>query len=87
MSRSHQARSGRALRPVVTGDGDASSEADMPPSGPMRLIRPHSYRETRFDRGVYHWAAGEIITNPDEIAHLIQRGAHLEPCPCPDQQD
>ncbi|BCZ76052.1 hypothetical protein [Komagataeibacter phage phiKX1] len=49
---------------------------------PVRLMRDHGYIETRFNRGRYHWAAGEVITNPDEIAHLRERGAELEPVEC-----
>lgn len=54
-------------------------------AAPVRLVRDHGYIETRFNRGCYHWSAGEIITNPDEIAHLRERGAELEPVECPEQ--
>lgn len=65
--------------------GEAPEDTCEPrQSGPVRLVQAHGYREARFNRGVFHWAAGEIITNPDEIAHLIERGAKLEPVACPE---
>jgi len=63
----------------VQGEG-AGEIAD-----PVRLARDHGYIETRFNRGRYHWAAGEIITNPAEIAHLRERGAEMEPVECLEQ--
>ena len=44
-----------------------------------RLTAPHGYVETRFNRGVFSWRAGEVITDPEEIAHLQKRGAAMEP--------
>lgn len=54
-------------------------------AAPVRLVRDHGYIETRFNRGRYHWSAGEVVTNPDEIAHLRERGAELEPVECQEQ--
>lgn len=54
-------------------------------AAPVRLMRDHGYIEARFNRGRYHWPAGEIITNPDEIAHLRERGAEMEPVECQEQ--
>lgn len=54
-------------------------------AAPVRLVRDHGYIETRFNRGRYHWSAGEVITNPDEIAHLRERGAEMEPVECQEQ--
>lgn len=56
----------------------APEEAASPQPLAVRLVRDHGYREERFNRGVFHWSAGEVITNPDEIAHLMERGADLE---------
>lgn len=53
-------------------------------TAPVRLLSDHGYIEGRFNRGRYHWSSGEIITNPDEIAHLRERGAKLEPVACPE---
>lgn len=54
-------------------------------AAPVRLLNDHGYIEGRFNRGRYHWSAGEVITNPDEIAHLRERGAKLEPVACPER--
>ncbi|XQZ98831.1 hypothetical protein ACOZ4Y_02560 [Komagataeibacter rhaeticus] len=63
----------------------ASVEGASSNAAPVRLVRDHGYIETRFNRGRYNWSAGEIVTNPDEIAHLRERGAELEPVECPEQ--
>ncbi|WP_102323880.1 hypothetical protein [Komagataeibacter saccharivorans] len=63
----------------------AQAEGASSYAAPVRLVRDHGYIETRFNRGRFHWAAGEIINKPEEITHLRERGAELEPVECPGQ--
>ena len=68
----------RPSRAATTGgSGDAPP---FPPS--IRLTSPHGFIETVHNKGVFHWEAGEVVTNPVTIALLIERGANWEPVEC-----
>ncbi|GBR23120.1 hypothetical protein AA0616_2448 [Komagataeibacter nataicola NRIC 0616] len=58
------------------------AEAVPDPVVPHEVVHAHGYIEVRFNRGHYHWPAGTVLTNPEEIEHLRQRGAVLRPVPC-----
>ena len=52
------------------------------PVQPQRLTAPIGWIETRFNRGRFDYAAGEVVGNPDEIEMLRRRGAMLEDAEC-----
>lgn len=62
---------------TIGGSGDAPP---LPPS--IRLTSPHGFIEAVHNKGVFHWEAGEVVTNPVTIALLIERGANWEPVEC-----
>lgn len=62
--------------PVITEAVIPLAE-DMPQR--MRLTAAHGYIEDRFNRGVFHWPAGTVLISQDEIDHLRERGAMMEP--------
>lgn len=47
------------------------------PLTPVRLTAPYSYYED--DGTAKNWEEGQLITDPAEIKHLIDRGVHLMP--------
>ncbi len=47
------------------------------PIVPMRLVAPYSYYEE--DGTAKNWDQGQVITDPAEIKHLMERGAHVVP--------
>lgn len=51
----------------------------------IRLTAPHGFIESTHNKGVFHWEAGEVVTNPETIALLIERGASWENVECPAQ--
>lgn len=53
----------------------AAAAKAPPPPAPVRLTHPYGYFD---DEGGFHtWSAGEIVTDADEIADLMKRGAPI----------
>lgn len=44
----------------------------------IRILRPYGFIEETHNKGVFQWAAGEIVHNPVTIKMLITRGASWE---------
>lgn len=54
------------------------SRAEAVPSA-VRLRSDHGFVEDVHNKGVFHWSAGEVVTNPATIQLLTERGADMEP--------
>lgn len=50
----------------------AAKKPDLPKA--VKLIAPHGFHD---DEKHHYWQQGQIVTNEDEIALLIERGAPI----------
>lgn len=73
-----------ARRPRNFPGHEEASETVLPRPRAIRLTAPHGFIESVHNNGVFHWPAGEVVTNPATIALLIERGASWENVECQD---
>ncbi|MFT8354583.1 MAG: hypothetical protein ABF617_08255 [Gluconobacter japonicus] len=71
-----------ARRPSTRAATTGGSDNAPPFPSSIRLTAPHGFIETVHNKGVFHWEAGEVVTNPATIALLIERKANWEPVEC-----
>lgn len=73
-----------ARRPRNLSEQGESSDTALSQPRAIRLTAPHGFIESVHNKGVFHWPAGEVVTNPVTVALLIERGASWEIVECQD---
>lgn len=54
---------------------EKAKEKTPEPIFPVRLTAPHGYYTEKNE--FRHWQQGQLVTDPKEIVHLKERGAHF----------
>ncbi len=71
----------RPIKGAPLPPATVAGEAPAPSPKAHQVMRAYSFIGGMFDRGRFEWKPGEVVSDPDEISFLRERGVLLEPIP------